>query len=276
MNDKMMTVPLTPSPVSPSPTHYIGFEDATEDRTWVFDVSFLTSSWTCIFGAGCPGILTEPAVEQAEGCCSYGAHLVDDDDAGDVLAAAARLTDSQWQNRALALSRGGPLRQAAGGGSKTRMVGDACIFLNRPDSAAGAGCALHQGALAAGERPMDWKPDVCWQLPLRLVDHTDEDGHVTSTLRHWKRRDWGEGGQEFHWWCTEEPEAFVGDRPVYVALRDEIVELVGSSAYQQLVAFIENATNERANVDQAEVQPENPQGGQLVMITPTRQRAPTR
>ena len=48
-------------------------------------------------------------------------------------------------------------------------------------------------------------------------------------LREWKRRDWGEGGAEFHWWCTEDPEAFVGHRPVYEELRDEIVELVGES-----------------------------------------------
>ena len=76
----------------------------------------------------------------------------------------------------------------------TRLVDDACIFLNRPGSAQGAGCALHVAALEAGERPLDWKPNVCWQLPLRLEHSTDENGHVTSRLRDWKRRDWGEGG----------------------------------------------------------------------------------
>ena len=70
---------------------------------------------------------------------------------------------------------------------------------------------------------------------LSRVDHVDESGHVTSTLREWKRRDWGDGGQEFHWWCTEDPLAFVGVRPVYEALRDEIVELVGAPAYDHLV-----------------------------------------
>ena len=75
---------------------------------------------------------------------------------------------------------------------------------------------------------------MCWQLPLRLDDHTDDDGHVTSTLREWKRRDWGEGGAEFHWWCTEDPEAFVDREPVYVTMRDEIVEMVGQTAYDLL------------------------------------------
>jgi hypothetical protein len=83
---------------------------------------------------------------------------------------------------------------------------------------------------------MDWKPDVCWQLPLRLQEHTDDHGHVTSTLREWKRRDWGEGGFEFHWWCTDAVDAFVGHTPVYVTLRDEIVELIGEPVYALLVA----------------------------------------
>ncbi len=60
---------------------------------------------------------------------------------------------------------------------------------------------------------MDWKPLVCWQVPIRLEHSTDESGHVTSRLREWKRRDWGEGGSEFGWWCTEEPDAFVGSEP---------------------------------------------------------------
>ena len=97
----------------------------------------------------------------------------------------------------------------------TRLVDDACIFLNRPDFPGGPGCALHRAALDAGERPMDWKPNVCWQLPLRLDHHTDDNGHITSTLREWKRRDWGPGGAEFHWWCTESPDAFVGTVPVF-------------------------------------------------------------
>ena len=111
----------------------------------------------------------------------------------------------------------------------TRLVDDACIFLNRPGFAGGAGCALHIAALEAGERPLDWKPNVCWQVPIRLEHATDENGHLTSRLREWKRRDWGEGGAEFHWWCTESPEAFVGAEPVYVTSRDEIVELVGQA-----------------------------------------------
>jgi hypothetical protein len=212
---------------------WLSFEDPDEDRTWVFDVTFLMSSWTCIYGHGCQGVLTGPAEDLVQGCCSYGAHFIDDADVAAVTEAAQRLTSRQWQFRAKG-KRGG-FTATEDGARTTRIVEGACIFLNRPGFAGGAGCALHIGALEAGERPLDWKPDVCWQLPLRLEEKTDEHGHVTSFLREWKRRDWGEGGLEFHWWCTDAPDAFRGNKPVYRYLRDEIVELVGLRVYEMLV-----------------------------------------
>ncbi len=176
---------------------YVSFEDPDEYRTWVFDVTFLMSAWTCIYGRGCPGVLTSEAPELEQGCCSYGAHFVDDDDHATTLGFIERLTDDQWQFRSKAAAKGGPTRRTKSGQWVTRVHKGACIMLNRPDFPGGAGCALHRAALDAGERPLDWKPDVCWQLPLRLEETTDDHGYVTSTLREWKRRDWGDGGREF-------------------------------------------------------------------------------
>jgi len=217
---------------------WVSFEDPKEDRTWVFDVTYLTSPWKCIFGEGCQGVLTGPAEELEQGCCSYGAHFVDEEDEATTLAYAERLTAEQWQFKAVSARKGGPTKRNKEGELKSRLVDGACIFLNRPGYPGGTGCALHRGALEAGERPLDWKPDVCWQLPLRLEEHTDDDGHVTSTLREWKRRDWGAGGYEFHWWCTEGPEAFVDHQPVYETNRDEIVEMVGETPYALLVEHL--------------------------------------
>jgi hypothetical protein len=213
---------------------WVSFEDAHEDRTWVFDVTFLTSPWTCIYGRGCQGVLTGPAEELEQGCCSYGAHFVDEEDEATTLAHAERLTSAQWQHKDVSRRKGGPTKTNKAGEIKSRLVDGACIFLNRPGFEGGIGCALHKGALDAGERPLDWKPAVCWQLPLRLEDQTEDDGHVTSTLREWKRRDWGEGGFEFHWWCTEDPEAFIDRQPVYETMRDELVEMVGAEVFDQL------------------------------------------
>ncbi|MGK2949854.1 MAG: hypothetical protein ACSLFP_14885 [Acidimicrobiales bacterium] len=217
---------------------WVSFEDPDDDRTWVFDVAFLLSSYRCIYGEGCQGVLTGPAPELEQGCCSYGAHFVDADDEASTLAYAERLTPAQWQHHAKGQRKGGPTKTNSAGETTTRLVDGACIFLNRPGFEGGTGCALHKAALDAGERPLDWKPTVCWQLPLRLDDQTDDHGHVTSTLREWKRRDWGEGGYEFHWWCTDDDLAFVDRQPVYETMRDEIVEMVGQTAYDLFVQHV--------------------------------------
>jgi hypothetical protein len=224
---------------------WLSFEDPEEERTWVFDLTYLTSPWRCIFGQGCKGVLTGPAEDLAQGCCSYGAHFVDEEDEATTLAYAARLTAEQWEKKPLAQRKGGATKTTKEGERKTRVVDGACIFHNSPDFPGGMGCALHHGAVQAGERPLDWKPDVCWQLPLRLEEHTDDHGHVTSTLREWKRRDWGAGGAEFHWWCTEGPEAFVDHRPVYETSRDEIVEMIGEVAYELLVDHLKERGTEQ-------------------------------
>ena len=59
---------------------WVSFDDPHEARTWVFDVTFLTSDWTCIFGRGCRGVLTEDFSDAVQGCCSYGAHFTGDAD----------------------------------------------------------------------------------------------------------------------------------------------------------------------------------------------------
>ncbi|MEO6570931.1 MAG: hypothetical protein ABIO83_05235 [Ilumatobacteraceae bacterium] len=228
---------------------WVSFDDPGEQRTWVFDATYLRSNHRCIYGEGCQGVLDAPAAELMQGCCSYGAHFVDDDDVQNVVRAFVRVEPRQMQFHAKAV-KGGFLRpgdaadatdDGAVAPTVTRLVDDACIFLNRPGFEGGVGCALHIAATEVGERPLDWKPNVCWQVPIRLEHSTDDNGHVTSRLREWKRRDWGEGGDDFHWWCTEAPEAFSGAEPVYVSSRDEIIELVGPVVYDLMVEQLERA-----------------------------------
>jgi len=224
---------------TPEDVHeWVSFEDPDEQRTWVWDVTFLTSAWTCIFGCGCEGVLTGPAADLNQGCCSYGAHFTSGKDRKRIERLAKKLTADEWQFKKQSERRGGPIKTNADGDTVTRLVDGACIFLNRKEFPTGSGCALHVAALNRGERPLDWKPEVCWQLPLRRIDETDQYGHVTSTVREWKRRDWGEGGDDFHWWCTDSPTAFVGTSPVYESLRDELVELCGEVAYDLFVEHV--------------------------------------
>jgi hypothetical protein len=195
--------------------------------TWRFDVDFLRSRWTCIWGRGCLGIHDVPTPDLQEGCCSIGAELGDEDEAMLISALAATLDASVFQHH------GSPIFKDETR-TATNVVDGACVFFNRPGFAGGAGCALHVKALVVGESPTEWKPSVCWQLPVR-VDWAPADGdRETATVRPWTRADWGDEGETMAWCCTEGELAYVGDRPVIDSLADELRALVGEGVYVEL------------------------------------------
>lgn len=209
----------------------------------MFDVTFLLSDYQCIYGQGCPSIDVVPDKAEVLGCCTHGAHFVDEDDRKSVASYVALLTDENWQFRSRAQEKGGPLKKRKGDWV-TRKVDGACIFLNRAEFPGGGGCALHRAALEHGQRPLDWKPDVCWQVPIHLDVHTDEYGHETVLVKGWQRRDWGPGGDDFHWWCIEEHTAYVGQTPLYQSSKDELVEMVGQHIYDRLVVELDRRAKE--------------------------------
>jgi len=204
------------------------------DVTWRFDTEFLRSRWTCIWGRGCLGILDEPAEHLQQGCCSIGAELADEDEAMLLSAMAALLDESVFQHHADAVA-GGIFGEAVDP-RNTRIVDGACIFFNHPGFAGGAGCALHLAALAHDESPIEWKPSVCWQLPIRVDWSPDEnDGErEIATVRRWSRADWGSEGADMAWCCTEGERAYVGDRPVVESLGEELSAIVGRRVYVEL------------------------------------------
>ena len=199
------------------------------ETTWRVDAGFLRSSWTCLWGRGCKGILPTEAEALNQGCCSFGAHL-DGDEPATTDALARFLPPERFQFHAEARS-GGVLSEDR---TNTRVVDGACIFLNRPGYPGGEGCALHLGALDDGDSPVGWKPSVCWQLPIK-VDWADRrDGGEVATVRRWTRGDWGEIGDEMAWCCTEEPEPYVGDRAVVDSMAEELAEVVGPEVFVEL------------------------------------------
>ena len=206
---------------------------------WRFERRFLTSNWTCIFGAGCKGILDRPAEELGQGCCSLGAHFGDGEpgqaEARQVSAYAALIGPDFWQYHDAAQSDTGIFGDD--GRTHTRVVDGACIFLNRPGFEGGGGCALHLAALANEEPPIDWKPSVCWQLPLKVDWEPTDADHETATVRRWGRSDWGDIAESMAWCCTEHDdggEAYVGDSAVVDSLRDELTALAGSEVWVEL------------------------------------------
>ena len=204
--------------------------DAGEVR-WRFETGFLASNWTCIWGRGCLGILDDPAPELGHGCCSVGAELGDVDEARLIAALAQMLEPDRFQYFDEAQARGVFFDERR---TNTRVVDGACIFLNRPGFDGGAGCALHLAALDADESPTEWKPSVCWQLPIK-VDWKEGPGDAeTATVRGWTRKDWNELGETMAWVCTEGPEAYIGEEPVIDSLAEPLQALVGDEVYVEL------------------------------------------
>lgn len=212
---------------------WIVFDDPEDkNKTWVFDATFLLSNWTCIFGNGCKGILDRDTTDLGLGCCSHGAHIFDEDEQKRIERLSKKLPSSLWQFKDIASKKG--IFANTKDGKKTRVHSGACIFLNRVGFPGGHGCALHIYAVRNKKPPLKYKPYVCWQLPLRFEDLKDEAGHIYTVLRKWRRYDWGPGGSDFYWWCTESPEAFVGKLPVYLALKADLIELCGQEIYSIL------------------------------------------
>jgi hypothetical protein len=199
--------------------------------TWRFDVEFLQSRWTCIFGRGCLGIGDEPAEHLGHGCCSLGAELDGQDEAHALSAMAAMIDPVRFQHHEVAAAEGIFADEAR---TATRVVDGACVFLNRPGFAGGAGCALHLAALDVGDSPVDWKPSVCWQLPVKVDWVAGPDDTEVATVRRWTRADWGQDGDTMAWCCTEDDGAYVGDRPVIDSLADELDALLGPAVHVEL------------------------------------------
>lgn len=212
-----------------------------DGATQVFrcDLTWLTSSWTCIWGRGCPGIYRD---RPDDGCCTLGAHFTEPADEKTVKKAAKRLTDDTWQYRPAAQDEGW-LEVEADGARKTRVVDGACIFYNRPGFDGGAGCALHALAMREGRPHLQTKPEVCWQLPLkrtyRTVTRQDETTYLEVSIGEFDRRGWGAGGHDLDWYCSGSPQAHVGAEPVYLGLADELKELMGKKGYAALVTHCE-------------------------------------
>ncbi len=204
------------------PVEWLRIEAGAVD--WEFDAEWLRSSWRCIWNEGCLGIEAEPAPDARLGCCSVGAELLDEPEAMRIAALAATIEPERMQYHAV-FSELGPFRDERA--ANTRVVDGACVFLNRPGFDGPAGCALHAEALRVGDSPIDWKPAICWQLPIRVERTALPDGREQARLRRWARSDWGPDGATMAWCCTEGDRAYVGSHPVIDSLAADLLELFG-------------------------------------------------
>lgn len=220
---------------------WVEFPDpADAEQIFRCDLTWLTSRWNCVFGQGCQGITEGRA---SDGCCTLGAHFSDEDDEKRVAGHVAKLTPETWQFHEVGTGARGWAEVNDEGERQTRRWKGACIFNNRAGFEGGAGCALHTLALREGLEPLETKPDVCWQVPVRRtyewVERPDGEEILYVSIGEYDRRGWGSGGHDLHWWCTSAPSAHGAGRPVYVSYRPELIELMGEAGYAQLAQVCE-------------------------------------
>lgn len=90
---------------------------------------------------------------------------------------------------------------------------------------------------------MMYTPTVCWQLPLHrsIEEQVANDGQTLQvhTIAAFERGTWGDGGADFHWWCTEQPAAFTNDQALYRSMELEFRAMVGEDVYEELRDFLD-------------------------------------
>lgn len=243
------------------PRAWVEFEDPADpgDGGQVFrcDLTWLTSSWTCIFGGGCAGISAD---RPDYGCCTLGAHFADAEDEERVAGWVDKLEPEHWQMHEIGRPDGKrgvkPKRrqwiEIEDGERKTLVHEGVCVFFNRPGFAGGEGCAFHHQAEREGVHFVETKPDVCWQLPIRRlfreVEVTDGTTYTEVTITEYDRRGWGPGGHDLDWYCSGNTDAHVAAEPVYVSNAAELVALMGQPAYDVLVTHCEAHLRSRSQL----------------------------
>jgi hypothetical protein len=87
------------------------------------------------------------------------------------------------------------------------------------------------------------------------VQRPDETTYLETTIGDYDRRGWGPGGHDLDWYCTGNPAAHIGDRPVFRSNEPELRELMGDAAYEELArqceAHVELVAAARANAPAA-------------------------
>lgn len=214
-------------------------------------LTFLLSNWECIFGRGCAGLfgVQDSVYNDDAGCCTDSFWFSDKDDYEHTAKMIKQLTPDDWDDELRAhVEKNGWANIYDSDddtfNGKGKVYKGACVFQNRNGGSTGhPGCAFHYLGKRTNQSHVDLMPTVCWQLPLRFTEVEDD----IYTLTPWQSNDWNQSVNNFDdmryhcaWWCTDSPEAYIGEGRVYRSLETELRKTLGDHAYDVLVAAIES------------------------------------
>ncbi len=199
-------------------------EIQSEGSSWLLDMEFLLSGYHCTFGQGCPGVQGSSDI----GCCVIGTPIYKGE-MKEVKRRVAMLTEDDWQLKQRRWKHLKPRRRMESL-YNTRIIKHkdghtGCIFANRSDFHGGAGCAFHRAAVRLGEDPIDWKPEICWQVPMAVNWVGGIDAFM---IRMTTREDWNPGYADYdllEWWCTDDDSSWGNALPVFISHHKELKKL---------------------------------------------------
>ena len=220
------------------PVEWLTFPAPDDDgRQFRVNVSFLLSTYRCIFGCGCEGLLDGPPSADL-GCCRHGVEFVDDADFDHVAALVDELTPEDSDEIAQIRNRGWYRALPDGTPFKTRTLRGRCIFSNKATGRAGKpGCAFHHLALRTGRHPSDTKPDICWRVPLNYSEEepVEPNGRDTTIISAFSAEAWG---GDIGWWCVDTADAYIGAEPAYRTFEHELRKGMGDASYERMVELL--------------------------------------
>ena len=97
--------------------------------------------------------------------------------------------------------------------------------------------------MAEGRNIIGSKPEVCWQVPFSREDAYEErsDGEeiLRTTIGEYDRRGWGNGGEDFDWYCSADPSCHIAEEPLWKSQKTELIALLGEECYEILATHCE-------------------------------------
>ncbi len=76
-----------------------------------------------------------------------------------------------------------------------------------------------------------------------------EREYSVTVIGEYERLAWGDGGEDFDWYCTSNTEAHVGIEPVYISNKTELIALIGIDAYEILVKHCQDRVAALQEID---------------------------
>lgn len=226
-----------------------------ENHRYRVNATFLLSNYSCIFGT-CKGIKPQTGNDgrQDSCCCVQGAGFVDQDDYRNTAKWVKQLTKADMPADKLKHVRenGWTVKKPNSDEHyKTRKLDNACIFANPAPTKEGdppMGCALHVMAARKGVSFTETKPVTCWKVPLLIEPYYETStGIAVTAVSVQGRGEWqGQYPDDYTdleqvtnskylgWWCTDTPDAYVGENPAYIYFEEELRKLMSNEAYERM------------------------------------------